>query len=319
VTLGYLARLVVQMLAAYAVISTVAAVAVWWWARVSRLSHPSPPSARADVLFTARLTPAVTGLFVAGVLVPVSYLLWEPRHDSEVVGDAAVLMALAGAGLLASGAWRAVRAALGTARIRRTLVAASSTPRGAHDVPATIVESAFPIVALVGLVAPRIFLARSVLEACTAAELNAVVAHERAHAAAHDNLRRLALIAAPDVLAWHPLGAELVEAWALEAELAADAGAAHATATPLDLASALIKVARLAADRSDPLPASALYRGEAITERVQRLVQAPPAAVATIGITSRTRAVRFAMMAATGIAAMPWLHRLLEAIIRLGA
>jgi hypothetical protein len=245
--------------------------------------------------------------------------MWEPRHDSEAVGDAALLAALAGTMLLASGAWRAVRAALDTVRIGRSLVAATSTPPFPHDLPAAIVESAFPIVALVGLVSPRIFVARSVLEACTAAELRAVVAHERAHAVAHDNLRRMALVAAPDPLAWHPLGAELVEAWAHEAELAADAGAARATAAPLDLASALVKVARLAADRSDPLPASALYRGEAITERVHRLVQTPRARAVEASTTSSALAFRLAVVAAVGIATMPWLHRLLETLVRLGA
>ena len=60
--------------------------------------------------------------------------------------------------------------------------------------PAFQVESAFPVVAVVGLFRPRLVIARTVLEACTPDELEAVLDHERAHIRHHDNIRRLLLI-----------------------------------------------------------------------------------------------------------------------------
>ena len=61
------------------------------------------------------------------------------------------------------------------------------------------------------------------------------------------------------------------------AELAADEAAAGGLDRGVHLAAALVKVARLATTiPSDPLPASALYRGEPITERVHRLLAPPP-------------------------------------------
>ena len=55
-------------------------------------------------------------------------------------------------------------------------------------IPAFRVATAFPIVAVVGVVRPTLVVARSVLEACTADELAAIVAHEQAHVAQRDNL-----------------------------------------------------------------------------------------------------------------------------------
>lgn len=315
-TLGYLARLLIQMLVAYAVVSTVAAAAVWLWARVTHLARHVAPGRRPGLLFAARLTPASLGLLVAGVLVPLAYLAWEPHVEAEYVGRPALLMAAGAAVLLAGGLGRALRATLETRHIHQRLIAAATTPSRPVALPAAVVESAFPIVALVGLAAPRVFVARSVIEACTDAELRAVLAHEHAHARAHDNLRRLALVAAPDVLAWLPAGTALIDAWAHEAELAADAGAARAIPSPLDLASALVKVARLAADRSDPLPASALYRGDAITERVRRLVDEPVAALAPPSHRGRAWV---ALALVIGVVLMPLLHEWLEAAFRLGA
>ena len=70
------------------------------------------------------------------------------------------------------------------------------------DVPAERIDSPFPIVALVGVLRPRLFVAATVLDSCTRQELQTVIAHEMAHARTLDNLRRLLLIAVPDPLAW---------------------------------------------------------------------------------------------------------------------
>jgi Zn-dependent protease with chaperone function len=182
---------------------------------------------------------------------------------------------------------------------------------------AAVIDSAFPIVAIVGLVTPRLFVARSVLEACSAEELEAVLAHEEAHARQRDNLRRLALAGAPDLLGLWPAGRQLEGAWMRAAEFAADEAAADQWHRGLHLASALVKVARLATTPSRPLPASALYHDEPITERVQRLLD-PPLAMDSSRWPTWARVALPAALTAGAVALVPLLHAAGEQLIALG-
>src|SRR5262249_10192338 len=112
--------------------------------------------------------------------------------------------------------------------------------------PAYAIDADQPVIALVGLFRPRLRVPRGLLDALPPAELAASVAHELGHQRALDNLKRLAMCAAPDLL--RPLGAAraLERRWAAAAEHCADrmAGRDGAEAR-CALASALVKVARL--------------------------------------------------------------------------
>jgi len=153
-----------------------------------------------------------------------------------------------------------------------------------------------------GLVRPRVFVGASVLEALTGPELHAALRHETAHARGRDNLVRFGLAAAPGALSILPLGRTLERRWAQAAEALADERAAgHEPETAADLASALVKVARLrprhaifattALDEGDvPSRVRALLDGDG-TERRPRLaglglwaaLAVPLAAVIAIG------------------------------------
>ena len=98
--------------------------------------------------------------------------------------------------------------------------------------------------AVVGLRRGRLFLADGLLRALAPDELDGVVAHEAAHRAACDNLKRLLLRASPDLLAWSGPGARLRQAFEEAAEREAD-DRACARVSPLVLARALLKVAAL--------------------------------------------------------------------------
>jgi Zn-dependent protease with chaperone function len=128
-------------------------------------------------------------------------------------------------------------------------------------------------VAVVGSVSPRLVVATQVVDALDASELAAVVRHEAAHLASRDNLKALVIRSLPDPLALCAAGRRLETAWrqAVEAEAEASA-AAPGSAAALDLASALIKIARLVPPRH-PLPVAgpALYDGGPLETRVQRL------------------------------------------------
>src|SRR5205823_6090137 len=88
---------------------------------------------------------------------------------------------------------------------------------------------------------------RGLLEALTPEELTAGASHEIAHHRGRDNLKRLAMRGAPDLLHWTPAARALERRWAAAAEHRADATAAivRSPAARLALASALVKIARL--------------------------------------------------------------------------
>jgi len=146
------------------------------------------------------------------------------------------------------------------------------------SIPAYAVVSPFPIVAVVGVIRPRLVVARSVLESCTPEELQAILAHEQHHLDRRDNASRVWFAAAPDLLAWLPISRRMSAAWQEASEEAADDAAARLGETGrVALAQALIRVARLAPARQhvQELPVSALYRGEDLDRRIRRLLSPP--------------------------------------------
>jgi hypothetical protein len=79
------------------------------------------------------------------------------------------------------------------------------------------------------------------------------MAHEKAHLSAFDNLKRGALRLCRDFRSFMPIGKSLDHAWAEAAEFAADEDAAQrGSEVALDLASALVKVARLVPGDAKP-------------------------------------------------------------------
>jgi len=237
---------------------------------------------RARRLGILRLIPAGAGV-VVGLLVIASFLNFEPRQD-ENIGWLIPALGGLGALLIAVGVWRAGRTALATRRLTRDwLAGATPITLPGVSVPAVSIASAFPVVAVVGIRQPKLVIARSVLQTITADELEAVLAHEQGHIDRRDNLRRLLMYAAPDALSWLPRSSQLASAWRAATEEAADDDAARAgEGGRLALASALIKVARLATgmSRQRLMPASTLYCGESIDARVRRLLEPADAAVA---------------------------------------
>ena len=309
-TLGFFARAIVQVLAAHAVVSTVASLIVLFsWRRVASNSV-SAPSTTSRRLFRLRMAPAVAAALLAWGGIPIAFAAWEPTGKIERVGPVALTLAVAGAALVASSLWRLAMALRETQRIHRSLVDAARGSLPGSPLPAFVIDSRFPVVALVGLFVSRLFVARTVVDACDAGELRAVVAHEQAHAGARDNLRRLLMAGAPDTLACLPVGASMMREWAAMAELAADEIAVRHSSHRLHLASALVKVARLATTPPDALPASTLYRGEPIAERVHRLLEAP----APAGPEPTSRWLRPVSIAFVCVTAPVWLRAVYAAV-----
>jgi Zn-dependent protease with chaperone function len=226
-----------------------------------------------------RLAPAALSIaFVAIVFLP-SYWRFEPREGVEGFDLTLTTLAVLAVAVIGSGVARGVAAWRSAARrTEQWMRAAHPLALDGAAMPTFAVDADAPVMALVGVLRPRLLITRPVLEALTGEELQAGVAHELGHWRAWDNLKRLAMRAAPDL--WFATGAarSLERRWAAASEHAADRSAGAGERERCALASALVKVARLtppAAPLQEPI--SALVDGGDITARVQRLLDDEPA------------------------------------------
>lgn len=257
------------------------AVAGLWRGWLDRRTRAWSGAARAQLLFALRLAPfACALLFVAVFIVP-AYLLYEPEAAAETVSlKLAALAALSIIGLAL-----ALKRSLSAWLVTRRLVAdwlrhAVPVTLPGVNVPAYRVAHRFPVVAVVGALRPRLFIAHQLFATLNDGELRAALAHECGHLAARDNLKRALLRSCRDALTIVPAGRTLDRAWSESAEAAADEHAASAgdADTALDLASALVKIARLVPPGARPaLPAGAFLLGAlddgSLAWRVRRLMQ----------------------------------------------
>ncbi|HUF47415.1 MAG TPA: M56 family metallopeptidase [Vicinamibacterales bacterium] len=270
-------RLIVVVCAAFAVATLLGASLV---PLVGRRAGRLAPAARADALLRARLLPPALGILTAA-LVAISWMRFEQR-GLEATGLLLPGLAVLGVATIGASAVRLTRLLRLTERtVNGWLVTATRRWLPGLSAPAFVIDVPFPVVAVVGIWRPRLVVARAVLDACTAEELDAVIAHEQHHVARRDNLRRALLAAVPDPLASLPLSRRLLADWREATEDAADDAVDRLGphGRPL-LAQALIRVARLApaGGWAGPLPASSLYRGEGLDRRVRRLLGTVPAA-----------------------------------------
>jgi beta-lactamase regulating signal transducer with metallopeptidase domain len=188
------------------------------------------------------------------------------------------------------GTWRAT-ARLTAEWLRKAEPIQTPTVR----VPAYQIEHPFPLIAVVGAFRPRLFIARQIFQSLTPAELTAALEHENGHLLAYDNLKRTVARACRD-LSLIPVGRGLDRAWLDASEAAADEFAARRNREiGLDLASAIVKIARMIPDGARPtMPAVAFLAGDegaqGFRARVRRLVhlsESPPRKSVKAGVISQ--------------------------------
>src|SRR5262245_34034046 len=253
-----------------------------------RMVQRAVPECAANILFAAQLLPfALASVAALGLALP-AFLEFEPHSTNEGPGLRLDILALAGALIVAGMAvrgWHILRATAKTQRRWR-----DNSERiylEGMQIPAYRVENSPSLLAVAGIVLPRVFLAREIAETLSHRELQAALAHELAHIAAFDNLKHL-LLKMTDMPSWlNPLRGG-VGNWTSASEIAADNKALASGVSALDLSSALIKVARL---RRQPAIDHALAAhlvpscGSSLEPRVTRLSEllqsdahvAPPA------------------------------------------
>ncbi len=302
----------VLFLAAYVAAAVVVAAA-------SLRRRPDFPAPRAGFFLALRLAPTASAILLA-LLAALAFALHEPAESGERLGPVLLASALLGAGLVASGLWRALAALFATRRLVR---AWRDGARRLHlpDVPAPVyrIDHTFPVVAAVGIFRARLFLARSVVDRLSPAELRAVLAHEAAHLQRRDNLKRWLIRCCPPVpTGW---GERLSREWEAASEAAADERAAgRDRRAARHLASALVKVARLSPPGAR-LSASAvalLSEGD-LGGRVERLLTErecpsvpPPPGVTLVVLAAAALGLTLATLPQT----LRVLHGLLETLVQ---
>ncbi len=242
---------------------------------LARAASRLRPSRAPAALLALKLAPgAVALLFIFVLFLPAQWR-FEPKNAEESAGYTLVALGLLGALALALSARRAVRDWRATRRLERSWMArAHPAPiPAAGGLAVYWLPDQVPIVSMTGLREARVFVSRSVINALTDDELDASLAHERAHHQTRDNLKRLLVACSPDLLGFWPGGREIERRWRETVEFAADARAASGSESRgLVLASALLKVARMTPATGLEAAGSEFYDGAPIWERISRLL-----------------------------------------------
>jgi beta-lactamase regulating signal transducer with metallopeptidase domain len=171
-----------------------------------------------------------------------------------------------------------------------------------HALTAGEIESGEAFILLAGIRRPVVLVSTEALNRLDAAQLDAAVRHEAAHAHRGDQAIAAMLTFVSDIIPL-PVG-DLIALYRRAREFAADAHAVR-TADPCDLAGALLALAR---GGKSPLPAAASAFAEAGTVRVRLAVllsDAPaPPSLRRRALVAGTLATTFALGAAPSVAAL---------------
>ncbi len=300
-----------------------------------RLARPASsslaPAAVANLVFTIRILPVLlAALATFGFVLP-ALLKFEPRSTSEFVGWPLLVLAILGALVVIV---MSVRAA---SIIRSTRLVETKWRRHSKKlllentgVPVYCLEGAGPgsVLAVLGFLRPKIFVAKQILDTLTPAELMAAVEHEKAHVTSFDNLKQLAF-KVTRIPRWLRVFSGADSAWTNASEIAADEAALASGISVLDLSSALIKVAalnphavvgkRVAA--SHLVPAGSGSSLQARVNHLQEILEGDAPVLRTpsqnrigkIIIPLALAAIAYAVCVS---AVLPWVHEALEALVR---
>ncbi|HWY48195.1 MAG TPA: M56 family metallopeptidase [Bryobacteraceae bacterium] len=280
-TVSYLLKLVCLGLASFFLVHLALALVVRAATPVVlRMAARTRPALAARLLFFTRMLPAGFGvLIVAGLCVP-SYLWLEPKTaTSEGIGwlclGFSMLTVLLWAVSIRRGLFAIARSIRYLQLCRRN---GRQTEVPGETLPVWMVEEPAALFAMAGITRPSLLISRQAMSALSGDQLDAALRHERAHWTSRDNLKRLLLLLAPDMLPFlHGFG-KLEGSWARYTERAADDRAVAGDAgRSLSLACALVSVGRLGiAQRASSLVAPLLAGDDDLSERVQRLLTAAP-------------------------------------------
>lgn len=257
----------------------VSAAANVLWRFIAPAANGWSARRRARIIFVLRIFPfAAALLFVVLFLLP-AYLLFEPHFSEEIVSVKLALLAfvsIIGVGIAACrvfGTWWRTRRL-----VANWLAHAEAIRVAGVEIPVYQIRHPFPVMAVVGTFRPRMFIAKQIFASLDGEEFQAAIRHEFGHLAARDNFKRALMRVCRDLLVF-PFGRRLDRDWSENVESAADEYAAETggAAAALNLASALLKIARIVPSGTRPaMPAGAFLieaQTAAVAWRVRRLLR----------------------------------------------
>ena len=292
----YLLRGSVILLAIFFLIFTALSLVV---ACVSRLYGSRIPLLNSRSLYALRVAPFVGSWLMVVLFVTPSFITLEPRHADETVGLLSLALAIGGAAVIAYGLTNMARSWM----VAREYVLNFAAQPG-------------PAILIAGVYRPRLLISPAAHTLLQEGELRAALRHEHAHIQNCDNLKKLLLKLSP-----FPGLGPLERAWSHALELEADMAAATDQQAALDLASALLKMARHPAPTDFPAITTALVSANdsLLAHRVQELLswrprgQAPRPAFPALLIAI---ACGTSMLAAHSSPVLAYVHEFTENLIR---
>jgi Zn-dependent protease with chaperone function len=248
-------------------LSSMAVLLLWPFLR--RYANGLPARRLSRRLFTLRMFPLAAAAILTAVLTVPSFLLLEPRAIQEPLGEVPLALGFFGAAL---GIFGTVKASLALRRAFRAIAAwahYAQPLKTSVPVPVLRMAGSAPAMIAAGIFRPRVMVSHTAEAVLSAPELKSSLKHELAHIRERDNLKKLLLrfVAFPGM-------SPLETAWLEATEMAADDAAVASAQEALDLATALIKLSRLAPIESPVDLTAALVHSpaSAVNARVEHLL-----------------------------------------------
>jgi len=236
-----------------------------------------PPVLRLPgLLFSIRVFPIAFGAaLTVGFAVP-SFLLLEPERSVEAPEPYLIVLAALAVAVILFLAARCARLLSRSRKIRNQWLREAELLPVSVSVPVYQVQAPESLIAVVGILHPKIFVGKAASANLTREELEAAVAHELAHIRSFDNLKQLVLKTTRLPAFFASLG-KMDLAWSGAAELVADASALRRGTSALELSSAILKVARMKTVPNEVIAVAACHlvppdtSSSALAMRVQHL------------------------------------------------
>jgi Zn-dependent protease with chaperone function len=325
-TLPYTIRLLCLCFATFFVVHG----AVWLVVRAVtptalRIAETMRPRMACRFLFALRIAPSAVALFlVVGFCVP-SYIWLEPDIAGERVRLTFLLAAATGTAVWLVSLLRGLFSVVRTQQyVRLCSQGAHADEVGHTGGDVLVVDDAAAIMAVAGVVHPRLVVSQSVMDVLSEEQREAAFRHEAAHRTSRDNLKKLLFLLSPDVLPFISGVSNLERAWSRLTEWAADDEAVDGDQDrALSLASALVRVAKLGVHPSPAYLLSTLLDDDCDLEvRVDRLLREPAYAekpLQPVVAFTRNAALLIGSVAATLLlwpGSLGGIHRLLEHLVQ---
>src|SRR5882762_10617442 len=242
---------------------------LWGWGLAREAGKRLLATRLADFLFALRGLPVAAAAVVTLAFVVPSFLLLEPRTSAEPVGEIPLALGACCLLLLGAGAFNAVAAYVKTSKTVAGWLAGATVLPARDSVPVFRIRPGVPALTLTGVCIPRVLLSDAAAAVLSPQELATALQHEMAHAHRRDNLKKLLFR-----FCAFPGMSRLEAAWCEAEEMAADDAAVASVGDALDLASALIKLSRLAPVHPAAALTTALIHNSpaSVNARVERLV-----------------------------------------------